>query len=435
MASARFPVIIDTDPGIDDTLALLLAFASPLLDVRAITVTHGNTSLENATRNVITIMNVLEEEIKHLSTRTSVPEETSGNVTEARKKFQWSKPVIAMGASSPLEIEQVAAGHVHGLDGLANIHQEAPEYSPAYWRQLFTAKELAAESALASAPQSSIYTTTSIPAYQEILRQLREAPPFTVTLITLGPMTNLALAYREDPVTFSRVRRIISMGGALATPGNITPTSEFNYAADPHAVRVIFDATHGFIPGDRGLQLRRALIEKGEPAPVHLTVVSTDVTTKCCLPESSLTDYVSNMDTPLGRFAAFFLKFSFERITKISNGNFEMHDPLCLGLMVDWAALQPEGEGEKRATSEQDSELAHDLGQLGWRTEFLDLRVECGGKYTRGMILEDKRGKGFDDYADERSTCVEWVRETPNPRFLRDFMKTVFDVQVRWDGN
>jgi inosine-uridine nucleoside N-ribohydrolase len=175
------PVIIDTDPGIDDTLALLLALRSPELDVRGISVTYGNTVVENAHRNALEILR---------RTGRRLP--------------------VAIGARRPLKRGLAVALETHGPSGLG----------------------------YAAVPPAG-----SALDFVKPLDRLLADQPEPVTLVTLGPLTSLALALRREPeMVRAKVARHIAMVGAFGAPGNTTPFSEFNAWCDPEALAQVLAA-------------------------------------------------------------------------------------------------------------------------------------------------------------------------------------------------
>ncbi|MEZ5366463.1 MAG: nucleoside hydrolase [Bryobacterales bacterium] len=177
-------VLIDTDPGVDDALALLLAFASPELHVEAITTVAGNVGLEPATRNALLTLDVARVQ---------------------------NPPTVVRGAYKPLEREAVDAAHVHGEDGLGGM---ASAYG---------------EPSRGAAPGAAVDCIL-----ETIARQ-----PGEVTVIALGPLTNLAQALLADPKAMALAERIVVMGGALDVPGNAGPHAEFNFFVDPEAARIV----------------------------------------------------------------------------------------------------------------------------------------------------------------------------------------------------
>ncbi|HEU4697615.1 MAG TPA: nucleoside hydrolase [Gemmatimonadales bacterium] len=181
------PLVLDTDPGIDDTLALLLALASPELDVRAVVTVYGNTTLAHATAN-------------------------------ARRIAAWAGRgdlAVVAGADRPLLRTLVTARETHGPRGLG-------------W---------------ASADAVSEGAVTPDPfALLEVLR----TQPAPVTLVTLGPLTNLAHALRREPETVrARVAAHVAMAGSLRARGTQTPLAEFNVWCDPDAAQLVLDAELG----------------------------------------------------------------------------------------------------------------------------------------------------------------------------------------------
>ena len=178
------PVIIDTDPGIDDAIAILYALAAPGLDVRAITTVAGNLGLAVTTRNALRILALAGRDV----------------------------PVIA-GAAAPLARPGVAEAAIHGDDGLGGVAFPDPA-GPAVRSD---ASRFLAEVLLAH-------------------------PPGHFDILALAPLTNLALLVRQAPQAAARIGRLIAMGGCIAEPGNVGPRSEFNLAQDPEAAEVVLAA-------------------------------------------------------------------------------------------------------------------------------------------------------------------------------------------------
>jgi pyrimidine-specific ribonucleoside hydrolase len=176
-------VIIDTDPGVDDALALLLAMRSPELKIEAITPVAGNVPLD------LTLPNALR--MVEIAGRTDIP--------------------VAAGARAPLMRRLVTATYAHGENGLGGAIFPEP-----------TTKPVATPAA-------------------EMIRQIIRKYPGEVTLITIGPLTNIATALNSDPELASMVRALVMMGGSLSG-GNITPAAEFNVYVDPEAARIVFQS-------------------------------------------------------------------------------------------------------------------------------------------------------------------------------------------------
>ncbi len=178
-----FRVIIDTDPGVDDALALLLAMRSPELKIEAITPVAGNVPLE------LTLPNALR--LVEIAGRIDIP--------------------VAAGARGPLVRRLVTATYAHGENGLGGAVFPEPTTKP-----------------------------VAEPAAEYIRRIVRKYPR-EVTLITLGPLTNIATALSSDPELAGMVRGLTMMGGSLSG-GNITPAAEFNIYVDPEAARIVFQS-------------------------------------------------------------------------------------------------------------------------------------------------------------------------------------------------
>ncbi len=176
-------IIIDTDPGQDDAFAILLALASPELDVLGITAVAGNVPLSLTEKNA--------RKICELAGRPDIR--------------------VFAGASQPMSGALVTAEHVHGSTGLDGA--ELPEPVMALQQEH---------------------------AVDFIIETLRTHPPGTVTLCPLGPLTNIAKALTKAPEIAGRIRRIVMMGGGLFEGGNITPAAEFNIYVDPQAATVVF---------------------------------------------------------------------------------------------------------------------------------------------------------------------------------------------------
>ncbi|MCV0394986.1 MAG: nucleoside hydrolase [Rhizobiaceae bacterium] len=182
MADAR-RIIIDTDPGQDDAVALLLALASPELEVVGITAVAGNVPLSLTERNA--------RKICELAGRSDIP--------------------VFAGAIRPMVRDLVTAEQVHGKSGLDG--PDLPEPSmPLQQRH----------------------------AVDFLVETLMEAEAGSVTLCPLGPLTNVALALVREPRIAPRIREIVMMGGGFFEGGNTTPAAEFNIFVDPHAADVVF---------------------------------------------------------------------------------------------------------------------------------------------------------------------------------------------------
>lgn len=179
------PIIIDTDPGQDDAVAILLALASPELEVLGITAVAGNVPL------ALTELNA--RKICELAGRPDIK--------------------VFAGAIRPMFRTLVTAEQVHGKTGL--------------------------DGPVLPDPKMPLQKQHGV---DFIIETLMTRAAGTVTLCTLGPLTNVALALVKEPRIASRIKRIVAMGGGFFEGGNVTPTAEFNIYVDPHAARLVLDA-------------------------------------------------------------------------------------------------------------------------------------------------------------------------------------------------
>jgi len=177
------PIILDCDPGHDDAIALVLALASPELEVKAVTSSAGNQTPDKTLRNVLRMLTLLK--------RSDIP--------------------VAGGAGKPLMRDLIIADNVHGETGLDGPALPEPGFAP----QNCTAVELMA-------------------------KVLRESPE-PVTLVATGPQTNVALLLNSHPELHAKIARIVIMGGAMGL-GNWTPAAEFNIYVDPEAAEIVFQS-------------------------------------------------------------------------------------------------------------------------------------------------------------------------------------------------
>jgi purine nucleosidase len=178
-------IIIDTDPGVDDAVAILLALASPELEVLGLAAVAGNLPLAVTERNARSLV--------ELAARSDIP--------------------VFAGCPRPIGRAPVNAEHVHGDAGLGDLMLPGPTTTPR--------------------PEHGV---------DFLIDTLRAAAPKTVTLCALGPLTNIAVALVMAPEIVAGIAEIVLMGGASRMRGNITPAAEFNIHADPQAAAVVFDS-------------------------------------------------------------------------------------------------------------------------------------------------------------------------------------------------
>ncbi|ELY2795564.1 ribonucleoside hydrolase RihC [Cronobacter dublinensis] len=178
----KTPIILDTDPGIDDAVAIAAALFSPEIDLQLITTVAGNVSVEKTTRNALQLLHFWQADVP-----------------------------VAQGAATPLTRPLRDAASIHGESGMDGYD------FPAHDRQ-----------------------TLNVPAFQAMYERLM-ASPEPLTLVTIGPLTNIALLLTHYPACTAKINRLVMMGGS-AGRGNFTPNAEFNIAIDPEAAARVFES-------------------------------------------------------------------------------------------------------------------------------------------------------------------------------------------------
>jgi inosine-uridine nucleoside N-ribohydrolase len=273
-----FRIILDTDPGIDDALALFFALASPEVQLEAITTVGGNVNVNHTTHNALALL--------ELAGRTDIP--------------------VARGSNLPIVRQPVYADDVHGDNGLGGVQLPVTQVQP-----------------------------VAAHAIDVIIETIMNSPG-EITLVPVGPLTNIALALRREPRIAQSVREVVIMGGALRVPGNITPGAEFNIYVDPHAAQMVFHA---------GWPIRLVTLDATMQAELQREQVK------------SLTHNGSPVITAMERMLSFYFD-----VYCPQNGisAFHMHDPLCLA-----AAFLPE--------------------LITWEPAFVD--VELHGALTMGETI------------------------------------------------
>lgn len=228
--SEKTKVIIDTDPGIDDAIALFMAMASADLDIVGITTVNGNVNVDKAEYNARRIC-----------------------------EFAWHSNIkVYKGCPKPLKRSVLNAEWVHGEDGLAGM--DFPE--PAYKGEKENAVDF-------------------------IIDTLMEVEDREITILAVGPLTNIATAFLKEPKIIRKIREVIIMAGAFCEDGprgNATPYAEFNVLADPHAAEIVFDRVERatVIPMEVGMQARAddAYIEKMRDLRTRCATMSADMLVK-----------------------------------------------------------------------------------------------------------------------------------------------------------
>ncbi len=280
-SAASKKIIFDTDPGTDDAMALMLALNSPELDVRAITVVPGNVPAQQGLENALRMVS--------LANRCDIP--------------------VAAGAQHPLFQKLITAEFWHGKNGLANIElppskcKVDPLYAP------------------------------------DLIIELVHAAPHEITLVPVGPLTNIALAVERDPSIVPLVKEVILMGGSISG-GNVNAAAEANIYNDPEAAQIVFQA--------------------GWP----VTMVGLDVSNKTLLTKKHLAQ-MGETHGPINDFIYKVASFLIDLSAKYGWEGTAMYDPLAVGVAVDSTLVTAPA---------------------------MHVEVETRGAFTRGETVANRQG-------------------------------------------
>lgn len=273
-------IIIDTDPGTDDALAIMLALNSPELEVEAITVVPGNVTAAQGLDNALRIVS--------LAHRCDIP--------------------VAAGAQHPLAQKLITAEFWHGANGLANVELPAP-------------------------------TCHADPRFgPDLIIELAHKYPHEITLVPIGPETNIALALSKDPSIAGLIKDVVVMGGSISG-GNASAAAEANIYGDPEAAQIVFNA--------------------GWP----LTMVGLDVGDRTLFDRPHLAE-LEKTHGPENDFAVGLLKFLIDLSEKYGVQGAQMYDPLAVGVAIDRTLV---------------------------RTEDMRVDVETRGEFTRGETVANRQ--------------------------------------------
>ncbi|MCJ1439272.1 hypothetical protein MMC27_008664 [Xylographa pallens] len=441
-------VIIDTDPGVDDVLAMLLALAATPEDIEVllISVTYGNVDVQNCLRNVVSMFHIIEQEIQWRNDH---------GFPSGFESLRRVKPLVAVGADCPLGDTTRMADYFHGTDGLGGIHDTHKHLTPPEtWKGLFM--QPPPETDLTSTARSeikddlssptSLFTPSFRPSHLEMLRILEENPPDTISVIAIGPLTNVALAASHSPRTLMRAKSILVMGGAVSVPGNMTPTAEFNTYADATAAARVYALTSPTPsstmpppppPVSQTASHKETPAEPLPPYPpkdelgdrrLNVLLFPLDITTQHELRRDEFetkTEPLIAKGSPLAEWTNAFLSSTFDKMETLHHGHeggsasLSLHDPLCV-----WYALTGEKDSSKWSIKEGE-----------------DLRVETAGQWTRGTYIIDRRDRKRledDDGEDVPGDAGGWLSsakgnrlglcvQTPGERALAPLMlETIF---------
>ena len=317
-------VIIDTDPGTDDAVAIMLALNSPELDVRALTVVPGNVVVEQGLENALRMVS--------LANRCDIP--------------------VARGAQHPLFQKLITAELWHGANGLANVElppskcKADPRFGP------------------------------------DLIIQMIHDSPHEITLVPVGPLTNIALALLKDPSIVPLVKEVVIMGGSISG-GNVNAAAEANIYNDPEAAQIVFQA--------------------GWP----LTMVGLDVGDKTLLSPKYLAQ-LGQTHGPVNDFIYQVAHYLIDLSAQFGSGGTPMYDPLAVGVAIDATLV---------------------------KAPPMHVDVETRGEFTRGETVANRRGavernvlhgdryiiEGVDKVEPNAKVCVEVDAD----RFLQLFVSRI----------
>ena len=317
-------IIFDTDPGTDDAMALMLALNSPELDVRAITVVPGNVTAKQGLENALRMAS--------LANRCDIP--------------------VAGGAQHPLFQKLITAEFWHGKNGLADI--ELPPSKCKVDRRFGP----------------------------DLIIEMIHAAPHEITLVPVGPLTNIALAIEKDPSIIPLVKEVILMGGSIKG-GNVNAAAEANIYNDPEAAQLVFQA--------------------GWP----ITMVGLDVGDKTMFGRKHL-DQLASMHGPINDFIYRVAKFLVELSEKYGDSATPMYDPLAVGVAIDSTLVTAPA---------------------------MHVDVETRGEFTRGETVANRRNEiernvlhgdryiieGLDKVEPNAKVCIEVQAD----RFLALFVSRI----------
>jgi purine nucleosidase len=323
-AFAAKKIILDTDPGTDDAMAVMLALNSPELDIRAVTVVPGNVTAKQGLENALRMIS--------LANRCDIP--------------------VAPGAQHPLFQKLITAEFWHGKNGLANI-------------ELPTSK----------CNVDSRYGP-------DLIIEMVHAAPHEITLVPIGPLTNIALAVEKDPSIVPLVKEVIIMGGSI-TGGNVNAAAEANIYNDPEAAQIVFQA--------------------GWP----LTMVGLDVGDKTLLSTKYLAQ-LGQIHGPVNDFIYRVAHYLIDLSAQFGSGGTPMYDPLAVGVAIDATLV---------------------------KAPPMHVAVETRGEFTRGETVANRRGavernvlhgdryiiEGVDKVEPNAKVCVEVEAD----RFLQLFVSRI----------
>ncbi|TPX38343.1 hypothetical protein SmJEL517_g00171 [Synchytrium microbalum] len=365
-------LIIDTDPGIDDALAILFALLNEAVDVELITLVQGNTHLQNTLRNLRAILTVAKRYCDYI-------------------KRPYHKPKVALGTGIRVDGKEPVYAHAfHGNDGLGNYFKLTTFTD----HDDLNAQDIASAHVL---PDDDILVMCQRTAEDEILKCISDNATDTITLVAVGPLSNVWRAIDHDPHTIAKLKALVIMGGTFDLPGNVSALAEFNFFADPLAAHLVIANC---------------------PCPVRLVPLDTTMVVgrlykhdvEACYPKTAMSPITEFLKHILGH--AFRVREKNAKINKnaVDDGELVLwtavHDPLCIAAIVDESILS-------------------------WKP--LTFEVEPEGMFTKGMCVCDKRpfvleGRAMSD-GTGRDVCIS-SPDGSNSKFVALLLSTLFHIPM-----
>jgi len=313
MKNEKMKIIIDTDPGVDDAMAILMVLAAPNIEVLAITTVAGNSTIENVSKNAKYLLEI--------AGRADIP--------------------IFVGESSPLEKKLITA-NVHGETGLGDINLTKSE------------------------------NVTSEVSAAEKIAELVERNRGQITILALGPLTNIAKMLLANRDLEKKIKQLVIMGGAIDVAGNKSRVAEFNFFVDPDAAKIVFESS------------------------VPKVLVPLDLCNQVIMQESEIGQLGKGK---IGNILQKMLRPYIRNIAKFEGiKGAVMYDPLAAYYLIN---------------------------QSAFRTAKMNIVIETKGEYTAGMSVADKRV--FSDKKPNASVATE----INNNGFLEDFTKSIMKLDER----
>lgn len=316
MSEGKLKLIIDTDPGHDDAMAILMLLPSEKIDILAITTVAGNSSVKNTTRNACYILNLVK--------RNNIP--------------------VYSGAAKPL-VRDLIQADVHGASGLDGSTSQMTK---------------------------KLELTNDAP--KQLVRLIKQNPG-AVTILALGPLTNIATALELDPSIIKKIKNLVIMGGAINVPGNKSRVAEFNFFVDPEAAKIVLNSN------------------------LKIILVPLDACNEILMTKDDIGEFGLGK---IGKTLAKMLKPYIKNIAKFEGvKGAMMYDPLAAYFL---------------------------LSPASYKTRLMDIVIETSGEFTAGMSVADQR------LVSDKNPRIKVVTAINGKKFISDFIKSIKKIDERLEN-